>query len=166
MLALHSNIVARRNTREKNNNTLHLATNIIPFESKLTHLQQMGNPNTSTEYDSKLGPLPANNECVNVPNTPPADAMLMIQQALAGLSCRVEGLSCRVEGLEGKVDDLELDIKSTITCRVCYKNVPIEGVSHVNVLGCGHAFCNVCALSMKRCAMCNAAVVGKFKLFI
>ena len=126
----------------------------------------MGNPNTSTEYDSKLGPPPANNECVNVPNTPPADAMLMIQQALAGLSCRVEGLSCRVEGLEGKVDDLELDIKSTITCRVCYKNVPIEGVSHVNVLGCGHAFCNVCALSMKRCAMCNAAVVGKFKLFI
>ena len=124
-------------------------------------MQIENNPNA--EHDSKLGGLvsgPANNETPhqNVPNTPP-DAMPTIQETMASLRHRVDNL-------EEKVNDLELDIKSTITCRVCYKNVPVDGVSHVNVLGCGHAFCNVCALSMRHCAMCNAPVVGKFKLFI
>ena len=75
-------------------------------------------------------------------------------------------LQCRVEDLEQIVEDLRLDIKSTITCRVCYKNAPVDGFSQVNVLGCGHAFCSICALSMQNCAICKAVVVGKFKLFI
>ena len=78
----------------------------------------------------------------------------------------LDNLSCRLESLEDVVEELRLELKSTITCRVCYKNVPVEGFSHVNVLGCGHAFCSVCAMSMKNCAICKALVIGKFKLFI
>ena len=78
----------------------------------------------------------------------------------------LESLSCRLANVEEMVEELRLEIKSTITCRVCYKNAPVDGYSHVNVLGCGHAFCSVCAMSMKHCAICKALVVGKFKLFI
>ena len=78
----------------------------------------------------------------------------------------LDNLSCRLESLEDVVEELRLELKSTITCRVCYKNAPVEGFSHVNVLGCGHAFCSVCAMSMKNCAICKALVIGKFKLFI
>ena len=78
----------------------------------------------------------------------------------------LDNLSCRLESLEDVVEELRLELKSTITCRVCYKNAPVEGFSHVNVLGCGHAFCSVCAMSMKNCAICNTLVIGKFKLFI
>ena len=78
----------------------------------------------------------------------------------------LESLSCRLANVEEMVEELRLEIKSTITCRVCYKNAPVDGYSHVNVLGSGHAFCSVCAMSMKHCAICKALVVGKFKLFI
>ena len=78
----------------------------------------------------------------------------------------LESLSCRLANVEEMVEELRLEIKSTITCRVCYRNAPVDGYSHVNVLGCGHAFCSVCAMSMKHCAICKALVVGKFKLFI
>ena len=71
-----------------------------------------------------------------------------------------------VMGISNKVEDLELDVHSTITCRVCYKHTPVEGYSHVNVLNCGHAFCNICVFSMKHCATCWAPVIGKFKLYI
>lgn len=60
--------------------------------------------------------------------------------------------------------------KGGLMCRlnmqVCNKYAPIEGVSYVNVLGCGHCFCNYCAFAMKTCALCRAPVVGKFRLFI
>ena len=128
-------------------------------------MQESGTSND--ECNSKLGGPPrsgqsgpVSNEWGNAPNTR-QDAIIMLQETVA---C----LSCRVGDLEGKVNDLELDIKSTTTCRVCYKNVPIDGIANVNVLGCGHAFCSVCALSMRHCAICNALVdqVGKFKLSI
>ena len=53
-----------------------------------------------------------------------------------------------------------------LNVQVCKKHAPIEGVSYVNVLGCGHCFCNYCAFAMKTCALCRAPVVGKFRLFI
>ena len=45
-----------------------------------------------------------------------------------------DNLSCRLEILEDVVEELRLELKSTITCRVCYKNAPVEGFSHVNGL--------------------------------
>ena len=64
------------------------------------------------------------------------------------------------------LEDIEADMRSTITCRVCYKHAPVDGFTHVNVLSCGHAFCSLCAFTMVHCATCRAPVVGKFKLFL
>ena len=72
----------------------------------------------------------------------------------------------RLAAFAEQLQCMEEEMKSTITCRVCYKRCPIEGFSYVNMLGCGHAFCSICCFSMKECAICRTAVVGKFKLFI
>ena len=75
-------------------------------------------------------------------------------------------INVRLSKIEARLEDIETDLSSTITCRVCWKHAPIEGVSYVNVLGCGHAYCNLCAFGMLQCPTCKAPVVGKFKLFI
>ena len=89
-------------------------------------------------------------------------------QRVQKVECLMNSLHSSVIRMGEKVEEIELDVKTTITCRVCYKHAPIEGVSHVNVFGCGHCFCSVhmCAFSMTNCATCRAPIVGKFKLFL
>ena len=114
--------------------------------------------------EKKLNPLMSH---VHAATTSPiSKANATLSTNVANLDFILDTLSCRLESLEDVVEELQLELKSTITCRVCYRNAPVDGYSHVNVLGCGHAFCSVCAMSMKHCAICKALVVGKFKLFI
>ena len=87
-------------------------------------------------------------------------------QRVQKVECLMNSLHSSVIRMGEKVEEIELDVKTTMTCRVCYKHAPIDGVSHVNVFGCGHCFCSVCAFSMTNCATCRAPIVGKFKLFL
>ena len=89
-----------------------------------------------------------------------------IEVQLNGVQQGQQTAAEQIARLEQQFQSMEEEVKSTITCRVCYKKCPIEGFSYVNMLGCGHAFCSICCFSMKECAICRAPVVGKFKLFI
>lgn len=96
----------------------------------------------------------------------PIDGIQVLKHRVQQMEFLMFDLKASVDKIGNRVEDLENDMNSTITCRVCYKHAPIDGVSHVNVLSCGHAFCSVCAFSMKSCATCRSPVIGKFRLFI
>ena len=96
----------------------------------------------------------------------PIDGVQVLKHRVQQVESLMFDLKAGVDKIGNRVEDLENDMNSTITCRVCYKHAPIDGVSHVNVLSCGHAFCSVCAFSMKDCATCRSPVIGKFRLFI
>ena len=96
----------------------------------------------------------------------PIDGIQVLKHRVQQMEVSMCNFKAVLDVIGNKVEDLEQDMKSTIICRVCYKHAPIDGVSHVNVLSCGHAFCSVCAFSMKDCAACRSPVIGEFRLFI
>ena len=93
-------------------------------------------------------------------------AFNFLAERVGNLECHVSSLGSKMSEMGQALEDIEADIRSTITCRVCYKHAPVDGFTHVNVLSCGHAFCSLCAFTMVHCATCRAPVVGKFKLFL